>query len=115
VILPLTGLTAGSRNPPPSVILPVMGRRKPPPKRMRPPSVVEVLMKDSNLDSTSRYIQLREGWRMPENNAPVCGIQGTDGWTDQSLSSGADPLRHALTNAPNGARQDIFPEIGEIS
>jgi hypothetical protein len=72
-------------------------------------------MKDSNLDSSSRFIQLREGWRMPENNAPVCGIQGTDGWTGRSSSSGADPLRPALTNKSNGRRQDEFPEIGEIS
>jgi hypothetical protein len=39
----------------------VAGRRNPPPRRMRPPSVVEVFMADSNLDVTSRMIQLRKG------------------------------------------------------
>jgi len=60
VILPFTGLAAGSRNPPPRVILLVAGRRDPPPRRMRPPSVVEVFMADSNLDVLSRMIQLRK-------------------------------------------------------
>lgn len=61
VIFPFTGVAAGSRNPPPKVILLEAGRRNPPPRRMRPPSVVEVFMEDSNLDELSRMIQLRNG------------------------------------------------------
>jgi hypothetical protein len=65
---------------------------------MRPPSVVEVFMADSNLDMVSRMIQLRERYRQPENNAPAGGTQGTDGWIGWSsplpvFLGCADPLR----------------------
>src|SRR4029077_17455037 len=80
VILPETGLVAGSRNPPPSVILLVTGRRKPPPRRMRPLSVVVVFMEDSNLNICRGFVWKREGcvsriassgWRIPRNQRSV--------------------------------------------
>jgi hypothetical protein len=115
VILPFTGLAAGSRNPPPKVILQVAGRRDAPPGRLRPPSVVEVFMADSNLDDpiAERIAPSgtqRSGKRDPRNRRAgrlVFVIPGFPGCTD--------PCRLALTNKTNTGCQEDLPCIGGSS